>query len=216
MQIVVGTTNKGKIREIASILAPLGYELIPQSLDIDENGKTIEENAIIKALGYSEVNKDMYVIVEDSGLVVPKLNGLPGAYSARFHSIELDESLNVLNVPKEDFTTDKNEHDGKNNERLLELIKTIPFGERAAYFEVCFVIAKNGQILFSSNGKSNGYINDKLVGENGFGYDPLFIGNDTYGKTYAELDNARKNLRSHRKSALKDLGYWISQNIKNE
>lgn len=216
MEIIVGTSNKGKIREIASILSPLGYELIPQSLDIEEIGKTIEENTIIKALGYSKENPDKYVLAEDSGLIVPKLNNLPGAYSARFHSIEIDESLNVVNVPKEEFTTDKKEHDKLNNERLLEMIKTLPFEERAAYFEVCFCIVKNGEVLFTTSGQSYGFINNKLVGKNGFGYDPLFVGNDTFGKTYAELDSARKNLRSHRKSALKDLALWMTQNISNE
>lgn len=216
MEIVIGTSNKGKIREIASILSPLGYDLKPQSLDIEEIGKTIQENAIIKALGYSKENPDKYVIAEDSGLVVPKLNGLPGAYSARFHSIEMDDLLNVINIPKEEFTTDKSEHDKKNNERLLELIKKIPFEERAAYFEVCFCIVKNGEVLHTTSGQSYGYINDKLVGKNGFGYDPLFVGNDTFGKTYAELDSARKNLRSHRKSALKNLALWLTQNIKTD
>lgn len=214
MEIIIGTSNKGKIREIASILSPLGYDLKPQSLDIKEVGKTIQENAIIKALGYSKENPDKYVLVEDSGLVVVKLNGLPGAYSARFHSIEIDESLNVVNVPEEKFTTDKSEHDKKNNERLLELVKNIPFEERAAYFEVCFCMVKNGEILFTTSARSNGFINDKLVGNNGFGYDPLFVGNDTFGKTYAELDSNRKNLRSHRKVALKDLALWLTQNIK--
>lgn len=180
------------------------------------NGKNwcIIEPLKIKGVKVTKENPDKYVLVEDSGLVVVKLNGLPGAYSARFHSIEIDESLNVVNVPEEKFTTDKSEHDKKNNERLLELVKNIPFEERAAYFEVCFCMVKNGEILFTTSARSNGFINDKLVGNNGFGYDPLFVGNDTFGKTYAELDSNRKNLRSHRKVALKDLALWLTQNIK--
>ena len=125
MDIVIGTSNKGKVREIASIISPLGYNLIPQSLDIDEYGKTIEENAIIKAIEYSKKNPNMYVIAEDSGLVVPELNGLPGAYSSRFYTVELDENLNVVNVPKEEYTTDKTELDKLNNELLLKLIKNV-------------------------------------------------------------------------------------------
>ena len=210
---VIGTTNPGKIREVASILSPLGHELNPVSLDVDETGETIEENAKIKALAYSKEYPDVYVICEDSGLVVPGLNNLPGPYSARFHSIVMDDNLNVTEVPKEEFTTDKTEHDKLNNERLIELIKTIPEDKRAAYFEVCFTVAKNNTILFHTSNKSYGYIIDELRGTNGFGYDPVFIGNDSFGKTYAELDTARKNLRSHRKKALKDLGFWISKNI---
>lgn len=214
MDIVIGTSNKGKVREIASIISPLGYNLIPQSLDIDEYGKTIEENAIIKAIEYSKKNPNMYVIAEDSGLVVPELNGLPGAYSSRFYTVELDENLNVVNVPKEEYTTDKTELDKLNNELLLKLIKNVDDNKRAAYFEVSFVIVKDEKVLFQCTRKSHGFISDEMRGANGFGYDPLFIGNDSFGKTYAELDTARKNLRSHRKKALDELAFWIVNNIK--
>ena len=214
-KIIIGTSNPGKIREIASILSPLGYEIEPHALDVDETGKTIKDNAIIKAKAYSNVFPDTYVIAEDSGLVVPKLNNLPGPYSARFHEITIDDNLNVINVPHEEFTTDKSEHDKLNNEKLLKYIKDIPFNERAAYFEVCFAIAKNGIIQETFSGYSYGYISDELRGTNGFGYDPLFIGENTFGKTYAELDSARKNLKSHRKQALKQLCLWVSQNIEN-
>ena len=215
MEVIVGTTNKGKIREIASILSPLGLDLTPQSLDIEEIGKTIEENATVKAMGYCNNNKDKFVICEDSGLVIPELNGLPGAYSARFHSVKLDDNLNVLFVPKEDFTTDKTEHDRLNNERLIELIKKIPFEKRNAYFEVCFTVMKNGVELFKVTKQSHGFVIDELKGKNGFGYDPIFVGNDTFGKTYAELDSARKNLRSHRKAALNEVGRFFAEYLKN-
>lgn len=212
-KIVVGTSNPGKIREIASILSPLGHEIIPMALDVDETGETIQDNAKIKAFAYSKANPGVYVIVEDSGLVVPKLNGLPGPYSARFHEVEMDKNFNVTYVPKETFTTDKSEHDKLNNERLIELVSSLPFEMRAAYFEVCFVIAKDSEVLNSFNGYSYGMVTDEPRGTNGFGYDPIFIGNDSFGKTYAELDSARKNLRSHRKKALTSLGLWVSQNI---
>lgn len=214
MDIVVGTSNKGKVREIASIISPLGHNLIPQSLDIDEYGKTIEENAVIKAIEYSKRNPNVYVIAEDSGLVVPELNGLPGAYSSRFYTVELDENLNVINVPKEEYTTDKTELDKLNNELLLKLIKNINVDKRAAYFEVSFVIAKDEKVLYQCTRRSNGFISDEMRGTNGFGYDPLFIGDDSFGKTYAELDAARKNLRSHRKKALDELAFWVVNNIK--
>lgn len=212
-KIIVGTSNPGKVREIASILSPLGHEIIPMAMDIDETGETISDNAKVKALAYSKANPGVYVIVEDSGLVVPKLNNLPGPYSARFHTVIFDKNLVVRTVPKEEFTTDKSEHDKLNNERLLEMIKTLPEEMRAAYFEVSFVIAKDDEILTESIGHSYGYISDEMRGTNGFGYDPLFIGNDTFGKTYAELDTARKNLKSHRKKALKELGLWVATHI---
>lgn len=214
-KIIVGTSNPGKVREIASILSPLGHEIIPIALDIEETGKTISDNAKIKALSYSKENPGIYVIAEDSGLVIPMLNNLPGPYSARFHSVNIDDNLNVISVPKEDFTTDKSEHDKLNNEKLLAMTKSLPPEKRAAYFEVSFVIAKDNEILTESAGHSYGYISDEMRGTNGFGYDPLFIGNDTFGKTYAELDTARKNLKSHRKKALKEIGLWVAANIKD-
>ena len=218
MNIVIGTSNKGKIREIASVLMPLGYELKPQSADIDETGETIRDNAIIKAIAYSNLNKGAYVIAEDSGLVVPKLEGLPGAYSARFHTITFDkDTLKVIDVPEEKYTTDKSELDKLNNERLLQLAnERLKDDERGAFFEVCFAVAKDGEVLFLTEEKAYGHIAKELKGDNGFGYDPLFIGVDTFGKTYAELDNARKNLRSHRKKALQKLGLWMTRNIKND
>lgn len=215
--IIIGTSNMGKVREIASILTPLGYELKPTSADIDEIGDTISDNAIIKAVEYSKHNAGHYVIAEDSGLVVPNLKGLPGPYSSRFHSITLDDDLNVLDVPREVYTTDKTEIDAKNNERLLALVNDrLSEEKRGAFFEVSFVIAKDGEVLWSTTESSTGFISGELKGDNGFGYDPLFIGSDTFGKTYAELDNARKNLRSHRKKALKKLGLWLATNVPSD
>lgn len=215
MDVIIGTTNKGKIREIASILSPLGLNLIPQALDVNEYGNTIEENALIKATEYCKNNNDKIVICEDSGLVIPYIKGLPGAYSARFHSIEIDNDFNVIKVPKEDFTTDKTEHDKLNNLRLIDIIKNIPYDKRTAYFEVCFTVMKNGIELFKITRKSHGFVIDELKGNNGFGYDPLFVGNDTFGKTYAELDATRKNLKSHRKAALNEVGKFFAEYLKN-
>lgn len=216
MEIIIGTSNKGKIREVASVLMPLGYTLVPVSAPIKETGDTITENANIKAIEYSKLNPDKYVIAEDSGLVIPQLNNLPGPYSARFYTIKLDKNLNVIDIPDEEYTTDKTELDRLNNIRLVELIKNVDENNRGAYFEVCFSVALNGKILYTCEGKSYGYIIDEFRGSNGFGYDPIFVGTDTFGKTYAELDNTRKNLRSYRKRALEKLGLWIANNIKNE
>lgn len=96
----------------------------------------------------------------------------------------------------------------------MALIKSIPFSDRNAYFEVCFTLMLNGEVLFSSSKKSYGFISDEMKGDNGFGYDPLFIGDDTFGKTYAELDSARKNMRSHRKTALNEIAEFLSNYFK--
>jgi XTP/dITP diphosphohydrolase len=213
MKIIIGTSNRGKVREIASILHPLGYDLEAKAFDVDEIGATIEDNAVIKGVEYSLKNPGVLTVAEDSGIVVPALNDLPGPYSARFHEIVLD-GYDVLKVNKEEFTTDKTEHDRLNNERLVEMIKGIDLSNRAAYFEVCFVVAMDGKVLYKTSNRSYGYLIDEPRGENGFGYDPIFVGNDTFGKTYAELDSARKNLKSHRKKALSELAFYLSQNFK--
>ncbi|MDR2540643.1 MAG: non-canonical purine NTP pyrophosphatase [Candidatus Peribacteria bacterium] len=214
-KIVIGTSNPGKIREIASILSPLGYELQPEAFDVKEIGETIQENAEIKGVEYSKLFPEQYVIAEDSGLAIPKLGGLPGAYSARFHTCKVGEGYKIEYVPEENFSTDKTETDRLNNEALIPWIEGLSFEERGAYFEVCFVVAKDGKILFSTASRAEGYVIPELRGTNGFGYDPLFVGNDTFGNTYAELDSARKNLRSHRKRAISDLAMWLTQNIES-
>ena len=216
MEVIIGTSNKGKIREIASVLMPMGYNLTPISAHVEETGETIEDNAIIKAIAYSKLNPGKYVIAEDSGIVVPNLNYLPGPYSARFHDVTINEKLEVTHVPYEEFTTDKTEADKLNNDRLIELVKKyLAPDNRGAFFEVCFAIAKDGEIIYKCGATSSGYITIEPKGTNGFGYDPIFVGNDTFGKTYAELDNARKNLRSHRKRALQKLGLFMANNIPN-
>lgn len=215
MKIIIGSSNRGKVREIASMLHPLGYEVEARAFDVNETGNSIEENAVIKGVEYSLKTPGILVIAEDSGVVVPALCDLPGPYSARFHEIILSDDLNVVEVKREEFTTDKVEHDRLNNERLVKLISSVPEDMRAAYFEVCFVVAIDGKILYSTSNRSYGYIIEEPRGDNGFGYDPIFVGNDTFGKTYAELDSARKNLRSHRKKALSDLSFYLSQNFKS-
>lgn len=190
-KIIIGTSNPGKIREIASILSPLGYEIEPHALDVQETGKTIKDNAILKATVYSKEYPDTYVIAEDSGLVVPGLNNLPGPYSARFHEITIDNELNVTNVPHEEFTTDKSEHDKLNNEKLLHYIKRFHLMNDLHILK--YVLQQQKWYYRKTfSGYSYGYILDELRGTNGFGYDPIFVGDNTFGKTYAELDSARK------------------------
>lgn len=224
--IVIGTTNKDKVRELAAMLSPLGVDIGQLSLNVPEPGETFEENARLKAVAYSRGAPGKVVLCEDSGLVVPVLGGLPGAWSARFHEVEIhwpypEEPENVVRVkaPPEPHgwerplvelrvTTDR-----RNNERLLSLMRGIAPERRGAYFVCHVALAKDGVILWEAEEKSHGWIATEMRGEEGFGYDPVFVGQDTYGKTYAEVDQVRKGLRSHRKRALDRLYAWLSQNI---
>lgn len=209
--IHLGTTNPGKVRELASLLSPMGLELQLLALDVPETGETFEENARQKALAYAKHTGGI-TISEDSGIVVAALGGLPGPYSARFADLELDADRRPIRVvasgrPREEI-------DRLNNARLLELLRGVPQPQRAAVFLVRLVVAHGDRILFEVSGEVHGWIAEEARGDRGFGYDPVFIGQDTFGKTYAELDPVRKNLRSHRRRLLNELQHWLGKALR--
>jgi len=206
--MIVGTTNPNKLREIAAICMPLGVFIDYRSLDVPETETSFEGNARLKALGYSAQFPSQYVLVEDSGLVVPALHGLPGPWSARFDDLDIStKEIVETKRPREVI-------DLANNKKVLSLLDGVAFEQRGAYFVICLNIARHDEILFTATCKRHGWIATEMRGTNGFGYDPIFIGQDTFGKTYAEIDSHRKNLRSHRNEALKQLEVWLSDQVK--
>lgn len=179
-KIVLATSNQHKVEEINAITKDLGVEFIipPNSFDPIENGKTFEENVLIKA---KEANRltNMFTLADDSGLCVEALNGEPGIHSARY-----------ADTPKARI------------EKLLNELKDVPFEQRGAKFVCAMVLlGKNGEILFSDRGECFGKIGFEPKGENGFGYDPIFIV-DGKNLTMAELPEEEKNKISHRAIAL--------------
>lgn len=224
---VIGTTNPGKVAEIAAIINSYGDATLERvaSFDIPETSWSFLENAMTKGREYAYRTKK-YAISEDSGLIVPALKGthhlfgnhqmfqnremegLPGQYSARFYAVQLSQTKNVL-VINEDFSLSREEIDLRNNLRVLEMMKDVT--NRIAYFHVALVVhSPDGKCIFSAESRTSGTISTEMRGDNGFGYDPIFIGDDTYGSTYAELDSARKNLRSHRKKVLREFRQWLN------
>ncbi len=185
MITVIATHNKNKVREMQSVLSNiLGTEKIytPDELgltdDVEENGKTFEENALIKA---RSVWKSGYLsIADDSGLCVNALDGAPGIFSARYAGEPSDSQ--------------------KNNEKLLCELKNK--NDRSAYF-VCAIACKmpNGD-EFTVKGTANGIILEAQAGDGGFGYDPLFFF-PAIGKTFAQLTGDEKHQVSHRGNALR-------------
>lgn len=189
MKFVLASSNNGKIAEIQSLLRDYlgdGVEVLSLSDvglqgDIEENGSTFEENAVIKAQ-YAATSG--YIgIADDSGLVVPALGGEPGIHSAR-------------------YATD---HDDKaNNEKLLKELEGI--GDRSAAFVCCMACVVPGGFIKPIT--AHGYVEGEILitprGEGGFGYDPLFWV-DQYGKTFAEMSAEEKNAISHRKMAIEGL-----------
>ena len=187
MKLLVASKNKKKIEELRRILSPLGFEPVCETdlgivlPEVDETGETFLENARLKAQSAMRVS-GFAAVADDSGLCVDSLNGAPGVYSARFSG--------------EDAT------DEKNNQKLLELLKNVPDDKRSAHWEshVC-VIFPNGDEV-SACGMCGGYIGHEPKGENGFGYDPLFLYGDV---TFAQMSAADKDAVSHRGKALQQL-----------
>jgi len=185
-KIVFATGNKGKVKEIQMILADLGVEVTTMKeegifVDVEENGTTYEENAMIKAREVAKYT-DAIVMADDSGLEIDYLNKEPGIYSARY--MGEDTSYRI-----------------KNN-NLIERLTGVPDEKRTARF-VCAIAAvlPDGREL-TARGVIEGRIGYEERGENGFGYDPIFYVPE-FGKTTAELTEEEKNMVSHRGRALK-------------
>ena len=191
--IIFATGNKNKMIEIRMILADLGCKILSQKeagiqADVVEDGQTFEENALIKATTIADIARKMpeyknaVVLADDSGLEVDYLHKKPGIYSARF--IGEDISYDIK------------------NQAILDLLAGVPKEERTARF-VCSIAAvlPDGR-EFVTRETMEGYIGDKIAGENGFGYDPIFCV-EKYGCTTAELSEEQKNEISHRGKALR-------------
>lgn len=185
--IVLASSNPGKIREIQAILE--GHPIIPQSAfdvaDVEETGATFVENALLKARN-AALHCKLPAIADDSGLVVDALNGAPGLISARYAGVGASDQDNL--------------------DKLLRELKGVPEQLRTARF-ICvmvFLEHANDPCPVIAQGVWEGRILDHAVGENGFGYDPVFWVPD-HNCASAELPAAVKNALSHRGQALKSL-----------
>lgn len=191
MDLLVGTTNVGKLAEVKAVLKDLPVRTLSLSdLDIRpeiiEDGNTYEENALKKARTLADLS-GYATLADDSGLEVDALQGAPGVRSARYGGVEGD--------------------DGRNNEKLLRALAAVPREERSARFVCVLALCRpgasaKGGALF--RGECEGWITFGPRGQNGFGYDPLFF-YAPLGRTFAELDRENKCLVSHRGRALEKL-----------
>ena len=192
-EIIVASTNQGKIKEIKAMLKDIDIEVLSmkdvleQELEIEETGTTFKENALIKAQSIANiVNKP--VLADDSGLEVDALDKQPGIYSARF--LGADTSYNIKNQYIIDALKDK---------------------ERTARFVCAMALVIPGQEPILIEETMEGLINDKIEGANGFGYDPIFYFPPCQ-MTSAMMSMEEKNKYSHRAKALKKL-YTILKEI---
>jgi XTP/dITP diphosphohydrolase len=185
MDVVIATRNQNKIDEIAQILQGKNFRIISMQdikdlPEIIEDGLTFEENARKKALSIAKLTGRV-TMADDSGLVVDALNGRPGVISARYSG--------------EDATPQKN------NLKLLEELEGVPVKKRTARFVCVIAVARPSGKISVAEGRCEGLIAKELRGEEGFGYDPLFVIPE-HNKTFAELGSAVKNKISHRAIAL--------------
>ncbi len=186
---VIATGNEHKLQELSVMLADFQMtvtsmkEMGLAGLDIEETGSTFEENAVIKAETVCQ-KTGMLALADDSGLEVDALNGAPGIYSARYAGQQGD--------------------DAANNRKLLENMKNIPLENRQGRFVCALAAVFPEGTTIVVRGTVEGYIDFEEKGNNGFGYDPLFL-IPTYQQTFGELGPVIKNSMSHRGRAIEQM-----------
>jgi XTP/dITP diphosphohydrolase len=199
-QILIATSNPGKLRDFAGAAAAHGIEIatIPQFSSLPpavEDGLTFEDNAHKKAEAYSLYVPGSIVVADDSGLEVDALNGAPGVHSARY-------------AADQPHLADENTDDEANNARLLRELRKVPPQKRTGRFVCVLAAARDGKTLATFRGVAEGMILESPRGTNGFGYDPLFYFPEIQ-KTFAELSAEEKAGYSHRGAAFRQFLGWM-------
>jgi len=206
-QLVLATKNLGKIAEFdrllnqfASDIKVLGLSDYPDMPEVEETGKTLSENARLKAKAISHFT-NLPALADDSGLFIDALNGQPGIYSSRFSGYE---------------GTDSGQRDLANINKVLELLKDVPEPKRGAQFKAVVAFYKpniDGSFLEKEElGVLAGEIISRAQGDGGFGYDPIFSPND-FDQTLAELSPRVKDEVSHRGIALRAIAPFLRDHL---
>ena len=202
-KILVATTNPGKMAELSAMLDAdvqwLSLADFPDVAEVEEDGATFAENARKKATGYARAT-GLWIIADDSGLVIDALNGAPGIHSARFSGEKKGPSDRTL-------------IDESNIEKVLKLMKDTPAKKRTARFVCNLCAASPEEILIETTGSIEGVIATEKQGQNGFGYDPIFY-IPNLAKTAAQIDAAEKNKISHRAKAIMKLKPQLAKLLK--
>ncbi|KHD86927.1 XTP/dITP diphosphatase [Heyndrickxia ginsengihumi] len=191
--VLIATKNRGKAKEFEQMFSKYGIEVktlldVDHAIDVAETGKTFEENAILKAETIAN-QYQLMTIADDSGLMIDALDGSPGIYSARYAGEEKNDEANI--------------------DKVLSELMNVSDDRRAATFYCALAVAEPGKETYTVSGTLNGMITHKRIGENGFGYDPIF--KISSGKTLAQLSSEEKNAISHRANAMKQLSKLLNQ-----
>lgn len=188
-KIIFASSNTGKIRAVSEYLAPLGFKVIPQTEfnvpNANETGLSFIENAILKARNSAKFT-NLPALADDSGLCIHALNNAPGIYSARFSGEHGNDETNI--------------------DKVLMNMRNIKKDKRQAQFQcaLVFIMQADDPAPFIAEGKVNGMITHERLGNNGFGYDPIFFLPE-YNQTMAEMENYVRNKVNHRALALDKL-----------
>lgn len=199
-KIVLASGNAGKVREFSTLLADLGWNVVPQDelnvVEAEETGLSFVENSILKARNAAE-QTGLPALADDSGIVVDALQGQPGIYSARFAGKHGDNAAN--------------------NAKLLCEMQGVPVEQRTARFRCCIVFVRDAAdpVPVIAEASWEGSILEAASGTEGFGYDPLFYV-PTHDCSAAELDSAEKNRISHRGQALQVLTGLLAGSVNQE
>ena len=187
-ELILASNNVHKVREIKEILADLPIEILslkayPNYQAPEETGDTFHANARLKA-EHAAKELNSWVLADDSGLIVPALNGQPGVYSARYAG--------------------KGATDRDNRRKLLKALEDLTGTQRHAYFICVLALASPDGTLILEQAQCEGYLLEQERGSNGHGYDPLFV-KHSYSRTFAQIDEATKNRISHRRKAIEKI-----------
>ena len=196
-KLILATSNKDKAREIAEILKDTPFVVTTMKEegfdpDIVEDGKTFEENALIKARTVHALAQNAYVMADDSGLCIDALDGAPGIYSARFCGED--------STYPEKFA------------RIFELLNDVPEEKRTAMFVCSIAVVRPDGSEFTVRGEIHGILHEKPMGDGGFGYDPIFYVPE-FGMTTAQMTKEQKNSISHRGKASRAMAERLKAEI---
>ena len=196
-KLILATSNKDKAREIAEILDGTPFVVTTMKEegfdpDIVEDGKTFEENALIKARAVHALAEGAYVMADDSGLCIDALDGAPGIYSARFCGED--------STYPEKFA------------KIFEMLKDVPEEKRTAKFVCSIAVVRPDGTEFTVRGEVCGVLHEKPVGDGGFGYDPIFYVPE-FGMTTAQMTKEQKNSISHRGKASRAMAEILKKEI---
>jgi len=196
-KLILATSNKDKAREIAEILEGTPFVVTTMKEegfdpDIVEDGKTFEENALIKARTVHALAKGAYVMADDSGLCIDALDGAPGIYSARFCGED--------STYPEKFA------------KIFEMLKDVPEEKRTAKFVCSIAVVRPDGSEFTVRGEICGVLHEKPMGDGGFGYDPIFYVPE-FGMTTAQMTKEQKNSISHRGKASRAMAAKLKEEL---